>query len=196
VDAVRSVALIAIAYLVGSLSPAYILGRALRGVDLRDVGSRNLGARNAGRVLGRWWGVTVWALDMLKGAIPVLLATASGATIPVAIACGAASVCGHNWPLYHRFRGGRGASTVMGATFALLPLEMAIGLSVWVIVSLVSDSLYLGGLIAYPVTTALAFAFGNVGLKPWSPLLMGLPLMARHVPAVVEQIRKRKLYLP
>lgn len=191
-----SIAFVAIAYLVGSLSPAYLLGRAIGKVDLRDVGSRNLGARNAARILGRRWGVAVWALDMLKGALPVMLAAGSGAGTPLAITCGAASVCGHNWPLYHGFRGGRGASTVMGATFALLPLEMTIGLGIWVIVTLASDSLYLGGLIAYPVTTALAFAFGNVGLKPWSPLLIGLPLMARHVPAVVNQLRKRKLHLP
>ena len=84
----------------------------------------------AGRILGRWIGVTVWLLDMAKGAAAVLLAARLGVSLPFVVACGSAAVCGHNWPVFHGFRGGRGASTVMGAVFALLPLEMAIGLGI------------------------------------------------------------------
>jgi glycerol-3-phosphate acyltransferase PlsY len=133
---------------------------------------------------------------MAKGAAAVLLSTRLGAPLPLAVACGAAAVCGHNWPVFHGFRGGRGASTVMGAAFALLPLEMAAGLALWVCISHFSKSLYLGGLIAYPATTALALALGKSGVRAWSPLLIALPLLLRHVPAVAEQIRSRKLRLP
>jgi glycerol-3-phosphate acyltransferase PlsY len=195
-DALRAVSLLLASYLIGSVSPAYILGRSMRGIDLRDVGSRNLGARNAARILGRPVGVAVWALDMAKGAATVLLSTRLGAPLPIAVACGAGAICGHNWPVFHGFRGGRGASTVMGATFALLPLEMAAGLGLWVAISHFSKSLYLGGLIAYPATAALALLAGKTGVRAWSPLLIALPLMLRHVPAVIEQIRSRKLRLP
>ena len=195
-ETLRPMALLLLSYGIGSVSPAYILGRSMKGIDLRRVGSRNLGARNAGRILGRWVGVAVWVLDMAKGAAAVILSERLGAPLPLAVACGAAAVCGHNWPLFHGLRGGRGASTAMGATFALLPIEMAVGLGLWVIVSHVSKSLYLGGLIAYPVTTGLAFLFGNEGVRAWSPLLIAVPLMVRHVPAVIEQIRERSLRLP
>jgi glycerol-3-phosphate acyltransferase PlsY len=195
-DALRPVALLVGSYLLGSISPAYLLARGLRGIDPREVGSRNLGARNVARTLGRPFGVLVWFLDMAKGAAAVTVSTRLGAPLPLAVACGAAAVCGHNWPIFHGFRGGRGASTVMGATFALLPLEMAAGLTLWVVVSHLSRSLYLGGLIAYPVTTALAFLLGRTGVRAWSPILIALPLMLRHVPAVVEQMRTRRLHLP
>lgn len=195
-ETLRSIALVLAAYVIGSTSPAYVLGRSMRGIDIRSVGSRNLGARNAARTLGRPIGVTVWVLDMAKGAAAVILSIRLGAELPLAVACGAAAVCGHNWPVFHRFRGGRGASTVMGATFALLPLEMAVGLALWVAISHFSKSLYLGGLIAYPATTALALLLGKEGLRPWSPLLVALPLMLRHVPAAVERARNRRLRLP
>jgi glycerol-3-phosphate acyltransferase PlsY len=195
-EALKPVLLLAVSYALGSISPAYIFGRALAGIDLRDVGSRNLGARNAARTLGRPVGVIVWALDMAKGAAAVLLSTRLGAPLPVAVCCGAAAVCGHNWPIFHGFRGGRGASTVMGATFALLPVEMAAGLVLWVLISHFSKSLYLGGLIAYPATTALALLLGRAGVRAWSPLLIAVPLVLRHVPAVIEQVRCRRLRLP
>jgi len=196
VEAVRLAALLAVSYVIGSISPAYVFARALRGIDLREVGSRNLGARNAARILGRPFGVGVWLLDMTKGAGPVLLAAALGAPVAARLACGAAAVAGHNWPIWHRFRGGRGASTVMGATFVLLPAEMTIGLALWVVVSLRSGSLYLGGLVAYPTTVALAYLFGASGLLAWSPLVIAIPLMLRHVPALAAQIRARSLRLP
>jgi len=195
-DALKPAALLLGSYVLGSISPSYILGRSLRGIDLRAFGSRNLGARNVARTLGRPAGVLVWTLDMAKGAAAVILSSRLGAPLPLAVGCGAAAVCGHIWPILHGFRGGRGASTVMGATFALLPLEMAVGLALWAAVSHFSRSLYLGGLIAYPTTTALALLLGRTGVRPWSPLLIALPLMLRHVPAVVEQVRSRRLRLP
>ncbi len=195
-ETLRPIALLLGSYVIGSISPAYILGRSVRGIDLRNVGSRNLGARNAARALGRPIGVTVWVLDMAKGAAAVTLSIRLGASLPLAVACGAAAVCGHNWPVFHGFRGGHGASTVMGATFALLPLEMAIGLALWVAISHFSKSLYLGGLIAYPATSALALLLGKAGVRAWSPLLIALPLMLRHVPAVIERARSRERRLP
>ena len=190
------IALLILSYLVGSISPAYVFGRTLHGIDLRKTGSGNLGARNAGRTLGRPVGVAVWLLDMAKGAAVVGLARALGHGVPVAVACGAAAVAGHNWPIFHRFRGGRGASTAMGATLILLPLEMAIGFALWVIISLTSGSLYLGGLVAHPAAVGLALVFGRTGVLAFSPLLVAVPLMLRHLPALIRMIRDRSLKLP
>jgi glycerol-3-phosphate acyltransferase PlsY len=189
-------ALVVLAYLLGSASPAYHLARAMRGVDLRKVGSGNLGARNVARELGRPYGIAVWLLDMAKGGIPVAIAVHSGCGTLVAVLCGTAAVSGHVWPVYYGFRGGRGASTMLGATFALLPVEMTAGLCLWVIVSHLSKSLYLGGVIAFPVTSAFAFLTGKSGPRALSPLIMAIPLVVKHVPAIVGMLRGRRPHLP
>lgn len=184
-------------YLVGSISPAYPLGRAMKGIDLRRVGSGNLGARNAGRELGAGVGVAVWVLDMAKGALPVLSARLLLALPPEAVvAAGAVGVAGHNWPIYFGFRGGRGASTAMGAALAIVPIEMLLGFAVWVIVSRLSRSFYLGGLVAFPTATLAALARGWTGAVALSPLLVAVPLMVRHVPAALRHIRDRDPRLP
>jgi glycerol-3-phosphate acyltransferase PlsY len=183
-------------YLVGSLSPAYAVGRAMKGVDLRRVGSGNLGARNAGRELGVGVGVAVWALDMAKGALPVLSARLLALPPEAVVAAGAAAVAGHNWPIYLRFKGGRGASTATGAAFAIVPVEMLLGLAAWAIVSRLSRSFYLGGLVAFPTATLAALARGWTGVIAFSPLLVAVPLAARHVPALLRHIRERNPRLP
>lgn len=191
-----SALLLAAGYLVGSLSPAYIIVRKMKGIDLRDVGSGNLGARNAARALGRWWGVTVWLLDMGKGALAVHVARSVGLAPPLIVACGAAAVCGHNWPVFLSFRGGRGVSTAMGATFVLLPLEMLIGLALWVVITLSVGSHYAGGLVAFPAVACAAHLLGHGGLSGWSPLVLAAPLMARHMPSFVQMVRARSFRLP
>lgn len=134
---------ILIAYLVGSIPFGLLLGR-LRGVDLRAHGSGNIGATNAGRVLGRKWGLLCFMLDVLKGAVPVLCAGIwSGAisdpalsdraeTLWVSVAI--AAILGHVFPIWLRFRGGKGVATSLGALLALYPivtLPAAGALAVW-----------------------------------------------------------------
>lgn len=183
-------------YLLGSISPAYIVGRAMRGIDLRRVGSGNLGARNAGRELGVGVGVAVWVLDMAKGAAAVLSARLLALPPEAVVAAGAIAVAGHNWPIYLGFKGGRGASTAMGAAFALVPVEMLLGVAVWVIVSRLSKSFYFGGLIAFPTATLAAFTRGSTGVIALSPILVAVPLMIRHAPAALRHIKDRNPRLP
>lgn len=119
-------------YLLGSVSFAWLAGRWKR-VDLRAVGSGNLGATNVGRALGAGLGFAVWLLDAAKGAAAAWLGLSLGAwQAPggdgmawdcAAIAAGTA-VAGHVWPLYLRFRGGKGVATLMGALVALAPVPL------------------------------------------------------------------------
>src|SRR5579871_3946573 len=118
-------------YLLGSIPAAYIAGR-LRGMDLRKHGSGNLGATNVIRVLGTKIGLLVFAFDMAKGALPVLLlprlvppiAPAFGGQTSVAILCGLAAILGHVRPIYLRFgRGGKGVATAAGVFLALAPMQ-------------------------------------------------------------------------
>jgi acyl phosphate:glycerol-3-phosphate acyltransferase len=106
-------------YLVGSFPTAHLLAKWLRRVDIRKVGVRNMGALNAYRVLGPFWGVATFVVDAGKGAFAVVLAQANGLGVQAMALCGVLAVAGHNWPIFARFRGGKGAATGIGVVVAL-----------------------------------------------------------------------------
>ena len=117
------------AYLIAAVPVGVLIAR-LKGVDLRSVGSGNIGATNAVRALGRGWGLPVFALDVLKAALPVwfasraLLAREDGQWWVAAV--GLAAVLGHIFPVYLRFRGGKGVACALGV-FAVLDPFAATG---------------------------------------------------------------------
>lgn len=127
-----------LSYLLGSIPFGYLAGR-LCGVDLRREGSGNIGATNTMRVLGKRWGYPVFLLDFAKGVVPVVLL---GQLVPrwtgepVAegwlLAAGVLSIVGHNFPVWLRFRGGKGIATSAGVIAALYPLWYFLGaLAFW-----------------------------------------------------------------
>lgn len=115
-----------IAYLLGCIPTAYIAGRVTLGKDIRCLGDENSGAGNAYRELGAKAGTIVFVVDTIKGVIAVLIAQASQLSQNWAMAAGLAAVIGHNWPVYLRFRGGRGVATTLGILFVLIPIPMII----------------------------------------------------------------------
>ncbi len=118
-------------YLIGSIPSGYLIARAVKGIDIRTVGSGNLGATNVGRVLGRRFFWIVLALDLLKGLLPTLglpalverLTGASSVDLPVLV--GLAAILGHTFPVYLKFRGGKGVATSLGVVLALDPVSCA-----------------------------------------------------------------------
>lgn len=127
------------AYLLGSVPNGYLIGRA-RGVDLRTAGSGNIGATNALRVLGKGWGYACFALDFAKGFVAVFLARtvvaeALGLTPAWAgIAAAVMVIVGHNFPVWLKFKGGKGIATSGGVILGLFPWPaFAIPLATWVI---------------------------------------------------------------
>jgi glycerol-3-phosphate acyltransferase PlsY len=126
-------------YLLGSIPFGYIAGR-LCGVDIRTKGSGNIGATNALRVLGKKWGYAVFALDFLKGWLPVKLALGWGialmvhpASVPGALA-GLFVLLGHSFPVWLGFKGGKGIASSAGVIVALFPAAFLICLGVWIFV--------------------------------------------------------------
>lgn len=107
-------------YLWGALPTAYLVARS-RGVDLRRFGSGNVGSSNLRRVTGRWTATFVGLFDVFKGALPVYLAQRAGWDVTAAGLLGIAAICGHNWPLYLRFVGGRGLATTLGVLLMVAP---------------------------------------------------------------------------
>jgi len=136
-------------YLLGSIPFGLLLGRAL-GVDVREHGSKNIGATNVGRVCGMKWGVAVLALDALKGyaaAGVVAPFLADGAAWAPAVG-GVAAVLGHSFPVWLRFRGGKGVATGAGMLAAALPVPLLLGLAAFVVVVLLLRYISLGSMIA------------------------------------------------
>ena len=120
------------AYLLGSVSFALILGK-LNGINIREYGSGNVGATNLGRALGKKWGLTCFVLDLGKGLVPVLGYGLFGGLITSAepigavemlkwLAVGVASVFGHVFPVFLKFKGGKGVATSAGALLGFWPV--------------------------------------------------------------------------
>jgi glycerol-3-phosphate acyltransferase PlsY len=116
--------IIILGYLIGSIPTAYIIGRALKGVDIRQIGDGNMGAANTFRQLGPKAGVTVGIIDASKGAAAILIAQAAGLSLFAVLLTGVAAVIGHNWPVFLGFRGGRGEATTIGVLLVTITQPM------------------------------------------------------------------------
>ncbi|HRA30998.1 MAG TPA: glycerol-3-phosphate 1-O-acyltransferase PlsY, partial [Thermomicrobiales bacterium] len=151
-----------IAYLLGTLPTGYLLTRFIAGVDLRSIGSGGTGATNAQRALGTRWGIIVLVVDLLKGVAAILLARWLGvAELWVSLA-GVAVVAGHCWPVWLRFRGGKGVATGAGAAFALSPWMLLL-IPIMVIPIATSRYVSLGSVVAALSTPVLFAVLAWVG---------------------------------
>ena len=153
-------AVIAAAYLIGSIPFALILSRRW-GADLRQVGSGNLGAANVMRASGVSAGLLVAALDMAKGAASVWIAAriSDGAELPSA--AGFAAILGHIYPIWLRFRGGKGVATACGVFSVLTPLAVPPALALFVLTVWFTQYISLGSVLASMVLPPLAYALGS-----------------------------------
>jgi len=159
------------AYLLGSVPFAYILARA-HGKDIRTIGSGNIGATNLARAIGSRWGYICFALDMLKGLIPMVLTRMflvpvwqdAGQALLLWLVVGAAAVVGHVFPVFLGFRGGKGVATSFGVAIGLWPYYTVCAVMafvIWAIVLLTWRYVSLASIVAassFPVLLLLAIA--------------------------------------
>jgi acyl phosphate:glycerol-3-phosphate acyltransferase len=134
---------ILIGYLVGSLPIGYLVAQSAGGVDLRRVGSGNVGATNVYRTTGLTIAIGVMLADMAKGAAAVLLAANGNG-----VAAGVAAVVGHIYPVWLRFRGGKGVATASGVFAMLTPISTLIAAVMFAIVVARTRFVSLGSVIA------------------------------------------------
>ncbi|MBO5724388.1 MAG: glycerol-3-phosphate 1-O-acyltransferase PlsY [Lentisphaeria bacterium] len=127
------------AYLLGSIPFGLLIGK-INGVDIRTQGSCNIGATNVTRVVGKWWGKLCFFCDFAKGLLPVLAVRwiLRCADLPennlyglLPVLTALFAVLGHIFPVYLKFKGGKGVSTVAGVVLALNPLSVLIAGAVW-----------------------------------------------------------------
>ena len=169
--------IILISYLLGSVPSGLLLTRALGKGDLRKVGSGNIGATNVMRVGGLRMAGAVWLMDMAKAILAVLLGTwfvgeAFGAW------CGFVAIVGHCYPIWLRFKGGKGISSLFGVLLAVSPMSFAVCGIEWLLVALTTGISSFGATIVFCLSPVLGFAISvNVG---WAFLAIGLLCMWRH----------------
>jgi acyl phosphate:glycerol-3-phosphate acyltransferase len=159
--------LIIASYLVGAIPFGFLIAKA-HGIDIRTVGSGNIGATNVSRALGKKWAYFCFALDVLKGLGPMLAAMfilpgeLTAARMWQWLAVGAAAILGHVFPIYLRFRGGKGVATSLGVVLGLWPYYTVVGLisfGIWVAVVKIWRYISLASIIAamaFPVLLAVA----------------------------------------
>jgi glycerol-3-phosphate acyltransferase PlsY len=123
----RSILAVVVAYFVGSLPFAYVIGRWRGGVDIRYVGEGSVGSRNVVHVIGPGWGAVVGILDVVKGCLAFLLARQVGAPLWGVLASGFAVTLGHGFPVFLRGRGGKGVSVSAAYVLALAPYSFLVG---------------------------------------------------------------------
>ena len=149
------------AYLIGSIPFALIVARRRGTSDLREVGSGNLGAANVMRASGVMAGVLVAALDMAKGAASVVLAERLSGSAVAPAAAGVAAIVGHVYPVWLRFRGGKGVATACGVFSMLVPAAVPPALAIFIAAIWVTKYISLGSLLASLMLPAIAYAIGS-----------------------------------
>lgn len=150
----RVVLAIAASYLLGSVPFGLVMAKVLKGVDVRQYGSGNIGATNVLRAAGPFVAALVLLADAGKGVAGALLGKYLAGAANPAIAAGLAAVVGHSWPVFLRFRGGRGAATAAGVFVCLAPWPLLCAVGVWVLLVATTRYVSLGsitGALSMPV---------------------------------------------
>jgi acyl phosphate:glycerol-3-phosphate acyltransferase len=149
------------AYAIGSIPFAFLLARRWGAADLRRVGSGNLGAANVMRASGITAGVTVAVLDMAKGAASVWVAERLSANAVAPAVAGLAAIVGHVYPIWLRFRGGKGVATACGVFSVLTPFAVPPALGIFMVTVWLTKYVSLGSVLASIALPPIAYALGS-----------------------------------
>jgi len=152
----KEISIILISYLIGSISFAYIFGKLFKGIDIRKKGTKNAGASNVFLTVGKIAGILTLTGDFTKGAAAVLLAKYFLMPNYIIIIAGAAAIIGHIFPIFLKFKGGKGIATTIGMMIPLIPRELLFALGILIILSLLFKRLLLAQLIALGILPFLA----------------------------------------
>lgn len=181
---------IILAYLIGSLPSAYIIGRLWKGLDIRQVGSRNMGAMNVFYQIGFIPGLIVLSVDIAKGAAAVALARYLGAPEIGQLLAGLAALTGHIFPVFLKFRGGRGGAACIGILAFLMPWGIPFYLAVFGLSLLVSRYPTLSYSVAFLCFPFVAWLIYDSWVLATYAVLMMLILFTGYIPRIKEMRAK------
>lgn len=181
--------LILAAYLAGSIPFGLLVARIVSGMDIRTQGSGNIGATNVGRVLGAKWGLAVLLLDVAKGAVPTLslpLLAGADTADPVThlrVACGLATIVGHIFPCWLRFRGGKGVATALGVVAVLAPWATLVAFATFALSFAVFRIVSLSSILA--ATAFFLWGLWSLLPDPFAESTWSLAMFDIAVPALI-----------
>lgn len=179
-------------YLLGSVSSAILITQVWVGKDIRTLGNRNAGAANVGRSVGILPAALVVIVDFTKGAIPVLAAQALNLHEACALSGAAAAIIGHSFPIYFRFRGGKGLAASLGALLVFTPLETFVVLPVLGLVYLViTGSAVTGALVSLTLLIGLNIWRGHSLVIVLAPLILLFTMGLCTIPQILYDWRQR-----
>ena len=178
---VNTASAIIVGYLLGSIPSAYIAGRLKKRLDIRDVGGGNMGALNVIREVGWSAGSLVLFADLSKGILAVVIARWLNLSLPWVLVAGFAAVAGHNWPVFLKFRGGKGGAIIMGVLLALVPLEFLSGFVITAIIVIITSNPALGMGIGLAFIPLFIWWYNGSGLLIGYSLFLALFVAARFI---------------
>ena len=186
---------LAFGYVLGSIPFALLLTRRWGTADLRTVGSGNLGATNVVRVLGMKAGVVVLALDVAKGALSVTLARYLSDQALAPAAAGLAAIVGHVYPVWLRFRGGKGVATACGVFSVLTPPAIPPALTVFAVTAWLTHYVSLASVTASLALPAIIYLAGGSGAVAVTALAASALIVFRHRSNLIRLLagRERRL---
>ena len=182
IDIARWVGLGLLAYLIGAIPTAYLFARLALGRDIRNIGDNNSGAANVYREIGPKAGLACGALDIIKGGVAVIVVSVIDDDIGTEMFAGVCALIGHIWPVFLRFRGGRGAAVAVGVLIASYPI-IGLPLGALSLVALyqtrkamVALFMFLAGLpiLAWIAVATVGYTPGEAGYALAIPVLAGL----------------------
>ena len=191
-DIITYLSIAIISYLIGATPWGYIIAKS-KGVDIRNEGSGNVGATNVLRTLGKKYGIACFFLDFLKGFMPVItvillkkydILNLSDYAVILVSCC---TIFGHMWPVYLKFKGGKGVSTMGGIILAIAPLSFLFGATLWLIVFYSSRYVSLASILAALSLPISAFLFDKFDIFQLPIILItmlaviSLLIVAKHI---------------
>lgn len=174
------VLLISVAYLLGSIPFGVVFSKLFGTKDLRSSGSGNIGATNAFRVGGKKIGILTFAFDTLKGAVPLLFISNFFPEDVVLLAlCGFAAVLGHIFPVWLKFKGGKGVATTLAVLFVFDFMHGLFATAIWIITFAITRKSSLSSLVMMLCSSLLAYFYMPIELA-FSGLMMSFLVIYRH----------------
>src|SRR4030042_4728644 len=184
------IAAIIIGYLLGSIPFGYLIPRLVKGIDIREKGSGNVGALAVWREVNPFFGIIALAADAGKGVLTICTARWLGLDTLLICIAGFAAVGGHNWPVFLKFRGGKGAATIMGILLAFMPLQFVIGLGIAVLVIIATSNVRLG-LIGLACIPLIAWLFHKPAEVIYYPLALIVFLIVYTLIGLKGEVARR-----
>lgn len=189
-DVFRFILIIILSYLVGSFPTAVMVSKKFHGFDIREKGSGNMGSTNAFRLLGWKWGLTVQIIDVFKGIFAVtIIAYLLGRDLNlgkltwledftlVKMIAGFSAIAGHIWSFFVNFKGGKGINTAAGMLIGIVPIDVSIGVGIFLIVVVLSGFISLGSIsaaIAIPLSLLIRYNIFHIQVPGYHILIVFL----------------------